>query len=193
MNNDLTQDELKYYLRYNPDTGLFIWLNPLSTNVKTGHIAGSKDSCGYIQIKIKNKKYSAHRLAWLYVYGSLPKEMIDHINGNPSDNRIINLREADNRLNMSNLKRDLPRGVDFHKRSKKYRAQIWVNGNILYLGLHHTAEQAFSARLAKEAEFGLTEQYQQFEAQDTREKPRVTHYKSPQLQLPFPSQEISKC
>jgi hypothetical protein len=54
---------------------------------------GSVDRYGYIIIKFKGKQYKAHRLIWMYHYGSMPKNVIDHINSNKQDNRICNLRD----------------------------------------------------------------------------------------------------
>lgn len=64
-----------------------------------GKVAGNiqTDSSGHKQISIyfDKKAHKAHRLAWIYVYGKVPKGIIDHINGDSLDNRIVNLREAD--------------------------------------------------------------------------------------------------
>ena len=56
-------------------------------------MAGSVHSTGYVRIGIDGRKYTSHRLAWLYVHGVWPSDQIDHINRNRSDNRIANLRE----------------------------------------------------------------------------------------------------
>lgn len=101
----MTQAELKALLKYNPDTGIFTWLSSKSNNsIKANSIAGSKNNKGYWRIKINNQEHQAHRLAWLYIYGELPKNFIDHINGNRSDNRICNLREATSQQNAFNQK-----------------------------------------------------------------------------------------
>jgi hypothetical protein len=101
----MTQQELKELLHYDQDTGIFTWLVPRANNaVKIGTIAGGKSPKGYWRIKIYDKPYQAHRLAWLYVYSEFPKEYIDHINGSRSDNRICNLREATYQQNAFNQK-----------------------------------------------------------------------------------------
>lgn len=56
---------------------------------------GSYDHYGYLIIKVKGRQFKAHRIAWLLNYGRFPKSELDHINRNPADNRIENLREAD--------------------------------------------------------------------------------------------------
>ena len=69
----LTQEELKRLLNYDPKTGIFVWKIYRNYNAKIGDIAGNTNATtGYINIKINNKSYSAHRLAWLYVYGYFP-------------------------------------------------------------------------------------------------------------------------
>lgn len=125
-------------ITYDEKTGQFIWNN-------TGRRAGWLEKNGYIRIEIDGKKYSAHRLAWLLVYGYEPKE-IDHINGNRSDNRIENLREVDRRTNNQNLKihREgrLP-GARFKDGSWLSRIQI---GKIeKHLGSFKTEKEAHSA------------------------------------------------
>jgi len=99
----ITQDKLKEILDYNQHTGLFTWKKIKKySNRSVGDIAGSL-SLGYVVIGIDKKIYKAHRLAWLYVYGEFPKEQLDHINGNKEDNRICNLREANQSQNNFNF------------------------------------------------------------------------------------------
>lgn len=106
----LTQDRLRELLHYDPDTGVFTNIKPRH-RVKVGDIAGSNSGKGYLQIQIDQKRYSAHRLAWLYTYGRFPEEFIDHINGNPSDNRIVNLREVTQRENLQNRKKQVRQDI----------------------------------------------------------------------------------
>lgn len=87
---NLTADRLRDVLRYDPATGIFVWVVLLSNKGPIGAAAGSTDKHGYINIGIDNKEYKAHRLAWLYVTSEWPKTGIDHRNGVPSDNRFIN-------------------------------------------------------------------------------------------------------
>ena len=93
-------------LRYDPETGDLIWLprgNPKFDNRLANKAAGTMTRRGYIQVRFDGKFYLAHRLAWRLYYGVWPEFEIDHINGNPADNRIENLRvctTAENRKNM---------------------------------------------------------------------------------------------
>jgi hypothetical protein len=97
-------DKLKQLLEYNPETGLFIWKVATAHRTLVGTIAGSVNCSGYVRLQIAGKLYQAHRLAWLYMTGSLPKEHIDHVNGIKQDNRWCNLREASNGQNQQNQK-----------------------------------------------------------------------------------------
>lgn len=102
---------------------------------------------GYIAICVKTKTYKAHRLAWLYVYGEMPKNQIDHINGIKDDNRIDNLREATasenmfNRLKFKNSKSPI-KGISFHIGQQKWTAKIQLNKKRLWLGSYNTFEEA---------------------------------------------------
>jgi|CXWK01.1.fsa_nt_gi hypothetical protein len=97
---ELTQQQLKSLLDYNPDTGRFVWTKNSS---KHGRIAGQVSN-GYRIIELYGRTYTAHRLAWLYVHGVLPP-ILDHANGDPDDNRIANLRPATRSQNAANSRK----------------------------------------------------------------------------------------
>jgi hypothetical protein len=147
----ITQTELKEYLEYNKNTGIFHWKkNPISGKKRIGLVAGSNKGSGYIRIVINQEKYYAHRLAWLYVYGVWPEREIDHINNNTSDNSIKNLREASregNTRNTSLSKNNTSgfKGVCRCSRTNKWRAQCWVNKKNYYLGSFKDIDKAVEA------------------------------------------------
>jgi hypothetical protein len=122
----ITQEELKSLVFYDEENGIFI-------KNKTGKVMGGIDiSTGYIKIQVKNVRYPAHRLAWLYVHGYLPKEQVDHINGNRSDNRMCNLREANasqNSLNRKTLDSTISniKNVNLNKKTGKWRVRCTIN------------------------------------------------------------------
>jgi len=151
----ITQEQLKQRLHYDPGTGVFTWLN----GKRKGKTAGSNGGRGYLQITVSvdgsRKKYWAHRLAWLYVHGSWPPE-IDHINRNPADNRLRNLRLATRSQNgMNSLRKNAApgfRGTSFDVIRNKWRAQIQttIGGKRRYyhLGYFATKEEAVAAYAA---------------------------------------------
>ena len=100
---NITQERLKELLCYDSDTGIFTWRKSLCRKIKCGSLAGCVHPNGYIRIHIDNKLYSAHRLAWLYVHGFTPTNLIiDHINNIRTDNRIENLRIVSSSCNAKN-------------------------------------------------------------------------------------------
>lgn len=142
-------------LSYDSETGIFTWKQNRRT-VKAGQVAGHKSQLGYVDISVCGKLYQAHRLAWMLVHREIPNGEIDHINGIRHDNRIANLRIVDSRGNKQNKRLPMRTnksgflGVDFCQ--GKYRAQIRVNGEKLYLGLFDSPEDAHAAYLKAKRE-----------------------------------------
>lgn len=142
---------LKKALAYDPETGVFRWLISPTRSVKVGDTAGGLNREGYLMIRFKNRKYAAHRLAWWWVTGKWPKEHIDHRNGVKDDNRFCNLREAT--LAENNQNRTAPNegntsgllGVSWESTSRRWRAQIWVNGASRTIGRFKEKEEARAA------------------------------------------------
>lgn len=153
----ITQTELKSLLNYNPETGLFTWKKSTSNRVSVGKHAGTKANRGYIRIKILGHLYSAHRLAWLYVYGSEPSGVIDHIDGCCSNNSITNLRDVKQSTNTKNNKISKNNtsgypGVYLNKRTGKWAVQIWNNKKVICVGTFIKKTDAIKARKEKELE-----------------------------------------
>ena len=156
----LTQKRLKELLAYTPETGVFTWAKPRGGKV-AGAVAGTIHyKQGYIRIKIDGGMYSAHRLAWLYVYGEMPEHEIDHINHDRQDNRIENLRSVTRHQNARNraLRADNTSGVvgvNWFKRNKKWGARIFKNGKFVFLGLFDRFEDAAEARKNASLKYGF--------------------------------------
>ena len=135
----ITQEELREIFDYRED-GNLIWKIKWSDKTNIGDAAGWLDKYGYKCITINRKKYKEHCLIWIYHFGNISKEFeIDHINRTPSDNRIQNLRlvtRQENRFNSS------AKGYYWHKKAKKWHAQIKLNGKIIYLGCFNNEEDA---------------------------------------------------
>ena len=153
----MNQEELREYLSYDKDTGIFKWKIYRRAKAKKNSIAGYLKTNGYIAIKINNKAYYAHRLAWLYVYGELPNREIDHINRIKDDNRIENLRDVKHCINMRNVDLSIycNVGVNQKKGSKKWRCAITVNGRYIHLGYFKNKEDAIKVRKDAELKYGF--------------------------------------
>lgn len=139
-NKIITQQDLKQKYTYDPLTGHF-------KNISDGKIAGH-NHVGYVILVIgKNTRYRAHRMAWLYMTGEMPKNHIDHKNLVRSDNRWENIREctssqnAMNRPVQSNNKLGI-KGVRFRPDRNKYVATAKINKKQIHLGEYDTAEEA---------------------------------------------------
>lgn len=159
----ITQEELKRLFIYNPGTGEFIHTTSCRyKSFSAGDRAGTINK-GYVMIRIPHRVYSAHRLAWLYMTGGWPKNCIDHINLERSDNRWLNLREATfsqnhcNKRKQSNNTSGL-KGVTRH--SVKWRAKIKIGDKHVHLGLFDCpAAAAFAYMISADAHFGEFARY----------------------------------
>jgi hypothetical protein len=173
----ITQQYLKSRVNYTPDTGLFVWLpkdvvvNPYNRSWNTryrnkvaGHMFTRDSGKKYITIKMQGFRLMAHNLAWLYVYGKLPKNIVDHINGDGTDNRICNLRDVTvtennrNKKLRSNNKTGVC-GVYWNKECKKWFSQIRVNTKNIYLGIYESFDDAVKARKEAELVYGFHENH----------------------------------
>lgn len=155
----LTQERLKEVLTYDKNTGHFTWLVALSNRTTVGTRAGNTSPKGYRRVMIDNITVMEHRLVWLYVFGVLPNNDLDHINHQRDDNRLCNLREATRKENMQNMlmrKRQNTSGftcVSLHRKTGKWRAYIVVDYKQKHLGLFDTPEEAHEAYLKAKAQY----------------------------------------
>lgn len=145
----ITQSRLKEILDYNPSTGIFTWKARTSIRVRIGDVAGCIRKDGYVVITINGQLNFAHRLAFIWMTGSCP-DLVDHINGEKSDNAWTNLRKASfsaNSRNRRSVKGSSSKyvGVCWHTRDEKWRAQIKSNGRVIYIGSFENEEEAAKA------------------------------------------------
>ena len=149
---ELTQEYVLSLFTYR-DGNLF-WRESRGNQVKAGDIAGTIRKDKYSLISINNELYLSHRLIFLYHDGVLP-EFLDHIDGNPSNNAINNLREATTQENHRNRKKCLSmngklatskyKGVTWDKHHKKWRNRIWIDGKQKHLGYFTSEIEAAKA------------------------------------------------
>jgi hypothetical protein len=156
---------LRELLSYDPQTGEFRWLVKRGRTAQCGAVAGTLHRRGYIQVRIAGRGYLAHRLAWFFTHDVWPREQIDHINSNKTDNRIINLREATHQQNEWNRgpRRDNTsgiKGVFWAKRENCWRALICINNKRVHLGLFNTKEEAARARAEADEKYQGAFRYQ---------------------------------
>lgn len=154
----ITQQHLKEYLSYDPETGNFIWIKQKNSRALVGYIAGCPSSTGHLRIRFDKKYYFCHRLVWLYLYNKWPENEIDHIDGNPANNKLSNLRDVIPRINKQNQKKTRfdnacgYTGVIKNKRSGNYVSSIVHLGKKYHLGTYKFPELAYQAYLAKKRE-----------------------------------------
>lgn len=148
----LTAERLRGLLSYDPDEGVFRWAVNRG-KVHPGDVAGYVETDGYVRFMVDHRLHQAHRLAWLYVYGEWPRRLLDHIDGNHANNRISNLREANDVQNQQNRKPsgfgDSPLlGAQRDRERGGWISRIKVDGRSVHLGRFKTAEEANAAYLA---------------------------------------------
>lgn len=171
MNTEITQALVREFFNYDPNSGVLTWRErdrkwfATDRSCRTWNSryaekpAGSYNLRGYMHCSIFRKTYASHRLAWLYVYGEWP-DVIDHINGVPTDNRIANLRNVTQHENLKNLatratNRSGVTGVSWNKARKMWTATMSVGGKTRVLGLSKNFFEAVCLRKSAENAHGF--------------------------------------
>lgn len=170
--NDISVSFLNECFSYDAESGFLSWKSRPIHHHKDEHYrkiwharfygkrAGWLGKNGYYYLTIDNRHYLAHRIVWALMHGCLPCGVIDHIDGNPLNNRPENLRDVDFSVNMKNL--PTPKnnnsgvcGVQWHKKSGKWMARIRCDGVVHYLGIYSTLDEASAARKEAEVKYGF--------------------------------------
>jgi hypothetical protein len=165
---------IKEFFEYDHNTGDLFWKQRSDKwfNHKKYHYtwnkrfagkrAGRKKKNGYKEVAIFDKLYQQHRVVWAFFNGEWPEDQIDHINGNPSDNRIENLRSVTCLQNLKNINKKKGDGefVGVVNKNGRYVTRIHNNYKRIHIGSFDTAEEAYAAYRAKAAE--LFEEYANF-------------------------------
>ena len=144
MNSNLTQADLLEMFEYRD--GNLVWKKH-RTRKLVGKNVGYVQTNGYTRINLKSGIYYLHRLIFLYHFGRWPTNQIDHIDGNPKNNCIENLREATNSQNNHNKAKPTNntsgyKGVSYCKAAKKWETYITIDRKRKYLGLFECPKEA---------------------------------------------------
>jgi hypothetical protein len=156
----ITAERLREVLRYSPIVGVFEW-RIAGRRIRPGYLAGcASKTSGYIKICIDRKQYSGQNLAWLYMTGKWPEVVIDHKDGDRSNNAFNNLRPATRAQNAANARRAAhnksgEKGVFFCNTSRRWKAQIKTGGSIAFSKMYKTLDEAVAGiREAREKLLG---------------------------------------
>lgn len=170
---EMTQARVRELFNYDPETGSLTWRQRPLSDFQSGGISNNWHAkhlgkevggiCsihGYRRVRMNGREWRAHRIIWLWVYGSLPEHEIDHINGKRADNRLVNLRSVSHVENMRNAQiagnnTSGRLGVSFALRDNIWRASIGVADQHIHLGNFATLEEACAARKAAEIVIGF--------------------------------------
>jgi hypothetical protein len=149
----LTQEEIRGLFRY--EDGNLFRNHYVHGGASAGSIVGRLDNYGYRRVTINKKTYKLHRIIFLYHHGYIPENDVDHIDQNPLNNRIENLREVSHSCNMRNSKMRVDntsgiKGVYFHKQTQKWMARIDINNKTSFIGVFSDFTEAVAHRLAAE-------------------------------------------
>lgn len=149
----LTHEWLKDHLDYDPE-GYLILKKQWAHRLQVGHKIGYVNGHGYRTTTINRVFYGVHSLVWFWHFGYLPKEL-DHIDHNPLNNKIENLREVTRSENNQNMVVRVENNTGIKgvmKRCNKYRAKLVVGGRF-YLSSHNTLGEAVAARKIMEEKY----------------------------------------
>lgn len=126
----------------------------------SGQAVGRINSGGYRVFSLAHKLVKAHRFVFAIANGAWPEGHIDHVNGNPSDNRPQNLRDVSRQENQKNLRMPSHNtsgfvGVLWCRKSRKWRAQVFRDGRSQSLGFYAEKDDAVAARAAANLRMGF--------------------------------------
>lgn len=170
---ELNAEIIRELLDYNPETGRLFWKERDKKWFKTTQSANSwntefagteaftaKRTEGRMHGRIFEKNYAKHRICWLHYHGAWPENVIDHIDGDPTNNRISNLRDVaqqENALNqkLRNTNKSGQMGVCEANSGSRWRAYITVDGKQVNLGQFENKDDAIAARKAAEVKYGF--------------------------------------
>lgn len=178
-------EKVRQLFRYDPETGRIFWrkrtvdhfdyappetretlCKRFNRRFEDKEAGGTHHAFGYRMVKWtigpgEHRAFSAHRLAWCLFHGEWPSHEVDHIDGDPANNQISNLRDVPQRINARNRRTglgELPLGVRPSSNGKRWKAVYWDNGP-RYIGSYDTMDLAAEAAKAKRLELGYSERH----------------------------------
>lgn len=149
---------LRDYFNYDPASGEIRWKKSPHHKVKAGDIAGFIEPRGYRVLQFKKTLWKGHRIALALMNNEFPNGEVDHIDGNPSNNRFENLRVVDKSQNQMNRavsknNRSGIKGVHFCESKQKWVSRISVGKNRIHIGGFNSFDEAIQKRKQFEDEF----------------------------------------
>ena len=158
MNPLPSNEVLNELLNYDSETGVFTWKKFRGNTAKAGSIVKNLTSSGYNMVCVNGRQYQAHRIAYKMFHKCDPDGILDHIDGDMTNNRISNLRVASSKQNQGNSKMPCHntsglKGVTWSKRSNKWAAQIKHGPKKIWLGVYDDKHDAHQAYMKAAAEY----------------------------------------
>lgn len=133
----ISYERLRELVNYDPGTGIMTRKIRTSNRVHIGDVVGTIIGNGYWLARVDKHLAYNHQFAWLYAYGEWPESHIDHVNGDITDNRLVNLRLATVSQNQANKKRPSHNTSGYKgvwKKRQRWCAEIKKDGVKMYLG-----------------------------------------------------------
>jgi hypothetical protein len=158
--NEIDIGILREFLSYDPATGSVKWTKKAGRKVVVGAEAGAARKDGRRIVGFMRRRFLLSRVSWALHYGKWPDNEVDHRDGDPSNNRLLNLRAATSSQQKRNrvaFSSSGIKGVYWIGPRNKYRAQIKVGEGTRYLGYFSDKEEARKVRIAAEKELGVFE------------------------------------
>ena len=170
------------YVAYSEESSTGLVWKADRGKLRAGQEAGTLNRKGYFQVRFKYCNYKSHRVAYFLNTGIDPEEnQIDHIDGDPSNNKISNLRLATNKQNQDNKKKSINNtsgvtGVSWCKTSKKHFAHIRCYSKTINLGVFNKSDKnkAIAVRIVAETD-------PRFRDQEFRHSHNDKHTPSPEM------------
>lgn len=140
--------------------GKLYWKKKTAIRIKIGDEAGSDHGRGYLIVPIQYKHYYVHRIIYMMHHNNIP-HIVDHIDGNKSNNKIENLRPATREQNARNSIKQSnntsgEKNVYWHKSSNKWQVSLSIDGKLKHCGSFANFEQAkIAAHAAREKYHGI--------------------------------------